>query len=567
MSLRDFIRPLAPHRPVRRGVALVTVVLLAAMTVAGGPAIPPRGSAAGGSPFTPGGDDDPVLELVTVAVLDVAPFWGVRAGDRVSSGAGASAGQAPAIAPTPEQKLAEARNLFDQAFGIVTNYAYRLAEPSRLAEGAIQGMLLALGDGYASYYPPDRYLDFLSEVEGEFGGIGARISVENAAIVIFNTLPGSPAERAGLLPGDMILSVDGTSTRGMALEAVADLIRGEPGTKVTLEINRAGIGVTLVEIVRELIRLVSVESEQLPDGVGYIRILSFDADTSEEFREHLVSLKEAGARGLVLDLRDNPGGLLGEVIQVAESFLMPGDVVLYVDRASRGLDSYRAYAELLDPMGSLPEPNHPQWTGPMVVLVNERSASGAELLAGALQDYGRGTLVGTRTYGKGSVQSIFDLVNEGGLKLTTAKDMTGKGRDFDGIGLTPDVLTDPEPPDAPDMQLILMPSKWVYRLGHAGSDIVLLQKRLHQMGYDPVAFDGDFGPKTEAALKAFQRAAGLEPTGVADLETQRAMNTAYLGDQPGGGTSGPGAGDGGGETDSTLARSLEVLHLLIEESQ
>jgi carboxyl-terminal processing protease len=496
--------------------------------------------------------------LVEAAVLDAAPL---RAVAPQAGGAG------PTLSPSGERALsaADARALFNQALDIIMDYAYEAQDPEALVEAAIRGMLQVMGDRHAAYYPPKEYGGFLAGLEGEYGGIGAHITVEGGYVVIFNTIPGTPAERAGLQPGDQIFAVDGQDVRGLALGAVADLIRGEPGTKVTLTVNRPGVGIMVIPVVRAVIELTSVEVEELGPGVGYVRILSFDKDTSREFREALEELKAGGMKGLVLDLRDNPGGILGEVIRVAESFVPPGYPVLHVDRGSRGLLTYRSCAELLDPIGPLPEPDHPTWSGPLVVLVNGRTASGAELLAGALQDWELGVLVGTRTFGKGSVQSIFDLFNDGGLKITTALDTTARGRDFEEVGLTPDVVVEDTPSEPPWTQHIFLPTEWTFREGHVGSDVVLIQKRLAELGYDPGPADGVFDADTRAALEAFERRAGLSADGVADPDTLRALNAAALRDHPAG-EGLPDEGPGGDKepADPVLERGLEILKNLMD---
>ncbi len=499
------------------------------------------------------------VDLAGWAVLDAAPGWSLASAGETAGGA---AGPVPPALPPAATEAA--RGLLTEAFDLISAYSLRTPDPDALAKAAIEGMLRSLGDRQASYYTPSDFARFMAEVSGRYGGIGARVAIENGAVVIVNTIPGSPAERVGLLPGDTILAVDGRKTQGLALEAVADLIRGDPGTTVILTIARLGLGVILVEVVRDVIELISVESGMLDDRVGYMRILSFDDNTGREVRAALAALTAAGMEGLVLDLRDNPGGYLGEVLAVAENFVPVGNPVVYVDRGARGLQALRSYGWALDPMGPLPEPVHPQWPGPTVVLVNGRSASGAEILAGALQDWNLAVLVGSQTYGKGSVQTIFELNNHGGLRITTACYTSARGRAIEGVGLTPDVIVEEPPPPEPIFQLILLPTRWTYRVGHAGSDVLLLQARLRQLGYDAGPEDGVFGKETEAALKAFERRAGLVVDGVADPATCRALNTARLQDHPGGeSASPPGTPGGAPPADPVLDRGLEVLRGLL----
>jgi len=272
-----------------------------------------------------------------------------------------------------------------------------------------------------------------------------------------------------------------------------------------------------VEIVRREIVLHTVEGRMLEDGIGYIKVTLFDQRTASEFGQKLSELREAGLKGLIVDLRDNPGGLLSASVEVAEYLVPPGPVVRVEDRAA-GRQVFRS--------------DTPGLGLPLVILVNGGTASGAEIVAGAVRDRGVGILVGTRTFGKGSVQSIIDLGNGGGLKITTARYLTPAGTALDGRGLEPDVVVEPRPPR--DQEAAGLPAfqfKRELRRGIIGLDVLDLQQRLRALGYDPGPIDGIFGPLTERALRRYQEDRSLEPTGKLDEATAATLGRA-AGEEP-----------------------------------
>jgi len=285
-----------------------------------------------------------------------------------------------------------------------------------------------------------------------------------------------------------------------------------------------------VEIVRREIVLHTVEGRMLEDGIGYIKVALFDQRTASEFGQKLSELKEKGLKGLILDLRDNPGGLLSASVEVAGYLVPPGPVVRVEDRAT-GRQVFRS--------------DTPALGVPLVVLVNGGTASGAEIVAGAVRDHGVGILVGTRTFGKGSVQSIIDLENGGGLKITTARYLTPAGTALDGRGLEPDVVVEPLPPREEEAEFPAFQFKRELRRGLIGLDVLDLQQRLRALGYDPGPIDGIFGPLTERALRRYQQDRSLQPTGALDEAT-----AATLGRAPDGETEPP---SGDRQLDEALA--------------
>ena len=301
-----------------------------------------------------------------------------------------------------------------------------------LLQGALSGMVAEL-DPHSAYLTPEDYSLFRADTQGEFGGIGVEVDFRDDAVTVIAPIEGSPAARAGVRSGDKIVSIDKVPVRGKSARDLVQRMRGKPGTKVTVGIQRAGRDKLLYfELEREIIQVASVVAKPLKDDIGYLRIKQFQAGTHDELLQALGQLRGADGfslRGLVLDLRNNPGGLVDEAAAVADEFLRGG--VIYTTRArERTIDEVRA-----NQTGAMRR-------GPMAVLVNEYSASAAELVAGALQDHDRASVVGARTFGKGSVQSIISLPEGAGLRLTTMLYYTPSGRTIQAQGIEPDVLVE-----------------------------------------------------------------------------------------------------------------------------
>jgi len=291
--------------------------------------------------------------------------------------------------------------------------------------GAIKGMVEALDDPYTSYLEPQLYEMATTSLEGKYEGIGAYVGVKDEKITITAPIVGSPAERAGIKAGDIILEVDGMSTLEMSLNEAVLHIRGPKGMPVRLLVLHEGESVPVeIEIIRDEIKTSSVYSEMRGD-IAYVRILHFSERTDEELTPVLENIIGEGATGIILDLRDCPGGLLGEVVDVTSHFLKEGVVVRV------------KYPQAREISLSV-EPQSVTTELPMVILVNENSASGSEVLAGALQDHARATVAGTTTYGKGSVNQLHKLQDGSGLYITTARWLTPNGREIEGKGISPD---------------------------------------------------------------------------------------------------------------------------------
>ena len=330
-----------------------------------------------------------------------------------------------------------ALEVVEEVWGIIfEDYVDRdRLDASALSQAAIEGMLEALDDPYTSYLTAQTYQMRSSDLEGKFEGIGAYVGIRDEQLVIIAPIPGTPADKAGIRAGDIILAIDGSSTAEISLEEAVLHIRGVKGTSVRLLILHQGeTEPEEIEIVRAEIEVPSVYFEMRED-IAYINIAHFTERTNEELSLVLESMTQEGATGIILDLRHNPGGLLGVVVDVASHFLKEGVVVHVV------------YNEGKQTSLSV-EPEGVSTELPLIVLVNSYSASGSEVLAGALQDHARATIAGTKTYGKGSVNTLHRLKDDSGLYITTARWLTPNGRLIEGEGISPDHELELEGEDA-----------------------------------------------------------------------------------------------------------------------
>lgn len=293
-----------------------------------------------------------------------------------------------------------------------------------LIDGAIDGMVKSLGDPHSNYLSPKMYQSLKEQTQGSFAGIGVVMGMDNNKnINIVAVMEDSPSQKAGLAEGDQIIAVDGTPVTEMAFDEVAAHVRGEPGTDVVLTIMRDGTQQDYT-ITRDNIKLKTVGHEMLDNNIGYIQIVSFSEDTAQEFMDAYTDLQNQGMQGLVLDLRNNPGGLLGACVDIAKNLVPKGDIVSIVDKDG----NKEVYSSDLE-----------QVQYPVAVLINKNSASASEILSGAIQDTKSGVIIGETSYGKGSVQTILPMMDDDAVKLTIAKYYTPSGRSIDGVGITPDI--------------------------------------------------------------------------------------------------------------------------------
>lgn len=336
-----------------------------------------------------------------------------------------AAWRTPALAATSAY---DNLKVFAEVMALIQNYYVDEKTSKDLTEGAIKGLLRTL-DPHSAYMDRESYDARKQETEGHFGGLGIEITLRDNYVTIVAPIEDTPAERVGLLSGDKIVKIDGVNTKDMDLMDAVKRMRGEIGTKVKLSIFReAGEKSFDVEIVRALIKVRSVKSGMIDGEVGYLRILSFTAETSTETIAALKGLKEKGMKTLALDLRNDPGGLLKEAVEVSELFVRDGETIVSTrgrtsDQNARFV-SHNRKADL---------------DTPIVVLINAGSASASEIVSGALKDHKRAVIVGQRSFGKGSVQTVRELSDGSGLSLTTARYYTPAGTMIHGVGISPDV--------------------------------------------------------------------------------------------------------------------------------
>ncbi|MBL3676298.1 MAG: S41 family peptidase [Alphaproteobacteria bacterium] len=347
----------------------------------------------------------------------------------------------PPTPPTPEQPAEEnaatyrALNLFGEVFERTRAAYVDEVEDKALIEHALNGMLSEL-DPHSGYMNAEDFKDLSTQATGEFGGLGIQVTMDNGLVQVVAPIDETPAARAGILPGDYIVEIDGKPVMGMSLDEAVDLMRGAVGAPIEIRVAREGAEPKVLTLTRETIPIHTVRHRIEEGNVGYIRISSFNQKTAGEVAEALSALsEETGERpliGYVLDLRTNPGGVLDGAIGAADVFLERGEIV-----STRGRDEDRATRENAGPgdlAGGLP----------MVVLINAGTASAAEIVAGALQDHGRAVVMGTTSFGKGSVQTLMPLgPGQGAMRLTTARYYTPSGRSIQATGIEPDITVEP----------------------------------------------------------------------------------------------------------------------------
>ncbi|MBL8907051.1 MAG: S41 family peptidase [Rhizobiales bacterium] len=331
-------------------------------------------------------------------------------------------------------------NLFGDVFDRVRSDYVEVPEEEKLIESAINGMLTSL-DPHSSYMTPKRFQEMQVQTRGEFGGLGIEVTMENGIVKVVAPIDDTPAARAGIMTNDLITKLDGEQVQGLTLNEAVDKMRGKINTPITLTIVREGKEPFDVKIIRDVIRVRSVKSNTENEDIGYIRISSFTEQTQEGLEAAIADIKKKTGnklKGYVLDLRNNPGGLLDQAISVSDTFLDRGEVVSTRGRNADETQRFNAQA------GDLADGK------PIVILINGGSASASEIVAGALQDHKRATVIGTRSFGKGSVQTIIPLGSQGALRLTTARYYTPAGRSIQAKGIDADIVIEQELP--PELQ-------------------------------------------------------------------------------------------------------------------
>jgi carboxyl-terminal processing protease len=338
-----------------------------------------------------------------------------------------------------QEKLAEKKddlyrniNLFSDGFAIVKNDYVEEVDSKELVYGALRGMLASL-DPHSQFMDPDTYNELKVDTAGEFGGLGIEITIKDGLLTVVTPIEGTPAWREGIKARDRIVKIDGELTRDVTLLEAVKKLRGKPGSSVSITVLREGEDKLLeFKIVREIIKIKGIKDARiLEGGIGYVRLIEFRQNTSEEFRKAMQKLKSQGMDALILDLRNNPGGLLDAAVKIAENFLEKGKLIVST-RGRKGNQNMEFSSKSRKPDLDLP----------LVILVNHGSASGSEIVAAALQDYKRAIILGTRTFGKGSVQTVIPLSDGSAIRLTTSKYFSPNGNVIHGQGINPDIIVE-----------------------------------------------------------------------------------------------------------------------------
>jgi carboxyl-terminal processing protease len=332
---------------------------------------------------------------------------------------------------------------FTEVFSTIKKNYVEEVKPKELIRSAIKGMINSL-DPHSAYLTPQEYKDFQSETKGEFGGIGIQIGIKDNALTVIAPIEDTPAYRAGIKAGDKIIKIDGEPTKDMNINDAVSKMRGQKGKPVVLTIQRDEWKEPKdITIIRDIIKIKSVKYKMIDKEIGYIKLTQFQESTAQDLSNALKILKSSGMQSLILDLRNNPGGLLNSAVDVSEQFLPPKYLVVSIKGRSEEKMEY--YTEGLRPFYK---------DIPMIVIVNQGSASASEIVAGALQDWGRAIILGVQTFGKGSVQSLIPLSDGSALKLTTAKYYTPKGKSIHGVGIIPDIVVKLESKNGKEVPVI-----------------------------------------------------------------------------------------------------------------
>ena len=360
----------------------------------------------------------PLLPLVPALLLPLSAM-----------GAASDATEADASLP-PRLPLNELR-VFAEAFNRVSSAYVEEIDDRALLENAIKGMLSQL-DPHSAYLDQDSFSELQETTTGNYGGLGLEVGLEDGFVKVISPMDDTPADKAGLESGDLIIQLDDIPVKGMSLSEAIDSMRGEPGSDIKLTVMREGENAPNdFTITREIIKVASVRQRFIEDGYGYLRIAQFQSGTGGEVQKALAKLREERSlSGLVIDLRNNPGGVLQSAVEVSDIFVEDGLIVYTSGRVANA--DLRFSSTTPDSLAGIP----------IVVLVNEGTASASEIVAGALQDHGRAVIMGTTTFGKGSVQTILPLNNEKAIKLTTARYFTPSGRSIQAEGIVPDIWVD-----------------------------------------------------------------------------------------------------------------------------
>ncbi|MFJ7928354.1 S41 family peptidase [Peribacillus sp. NPDC096448] len=399
-------------------------------------------------------------------------------------------------------KQSEFEKLYSTYDTIKDNY-YEEIDEEKLVDGAINGMIESLDDPYSAYMDKKEASSFHESISSSFEGIGAEIQEQDGQIMVVSPIKGSPAEKAGVKPNDIILSVDGKSVEGLSSSEAVLKIRGEKGTKVDLSISRAGESEPIeLTIKRDTIPIETVYAEMLDDGVAKIQVTSFSEHTVQELKTALEEMSKKDMKGLVLDLRGNPGGLLEQAIEMASLFIPNGKVVLQVEDRSGKKEVYKSE-------------NDGELKIPVVVLIDDGSASASEIVAAAVSESADIPLIGVKSFGKGTVQTAQDFKDGSNFKYTAAKWLTPEGNWIHKKGIKPDITV--KLPDYASLPYI-SPDKEL-KASDSSSEVKAAEEMLKEAGHDPGKVDGFFDEATTNAVIAFQREQKIKETGTIKDDT------------------------------------------------
>ncbi|AOZ93272.1 S41 family peptidase [Paenibacillus crassostreae] len=425
----------------------------------------------------------------------------------------ASSGEGLLASITSGGLKAEETRKIGAAIDLIEGNYYKDIERSALVDGAINGMMEALSDPYSTYMGQETAQQFEESIEGSFSGIGAEVSMEDGNVVVVSPIKGSPAEKAGIRSKDILLSVNGESLAGLELNAAVAKIRGVKGSTASIEVKRNGVAEPIkYAIVRDDVALETVNASLRKDGIGMIEITQFSLNTAERFKEELTNLEKQGMKGLVIDVRNNPGGVLSVVIDITQQFVPKGELIVQVEdkngkrEKSFSKGSSKSY--------------------PITLLMNKGSASASEILAGALQQSADVVLVGENSFGKGTVQTSFDRqLGDGSLlKITIAKWLTPDGTWIHEEGIKPDIAV-----SQPDYFMVAPINKEkTLQFNKNSDDVKSAQVMLDGLGYKPGRVDGYFDVGTQKAVKTFQTSQKIKANGIIDSKTAEALEKVLI---------------------------------------
>jgi len=402
-------------------------------------------------------------------------------------------------------------NKFFEAYQDLHGKYYRQESEQTLLNGAIDGMTKALGDPFSDYFAPADATQFQNMLSGTYVGIGVTVVQSNGDLVVQSVVKGGPAGKAGVKPQDAIVAVNGSAIHGMSIEKATSLILGPRGTKVTLTVQRKTAKRLLkFTITRDKVARQTVYTRMLGPGLGYLQITVVADHTADEVKQAVATLKQQGAKQVIVDVRGNPGGYLDQALQIAGDFIPQGKLVVQTEDRQHHIDK-------------LTSPG-PGWNVPVVVIMDKDTASAAEILAAALHDDMGAALVGTKSFGKGTVQETQAFTDGSSLKYTVAKWLTPTGAWIHGKGLTPT-----QPVDLPAYTSLapLDEAKLPLKSNQNNADVQILQSMLRALKYSVDRTDGYFDANTVAAVKKFQADTGLTPSGVVDAATADHLQSAF----------------------------------------